>query len=84
MLGEEAIPYLWTDAVPFFGAYYALLSAQTGQRSGEAARMYEAYETFMERARKSANPSVNRYLYQQSMDQTMIAKLGLQKQAAGG
>ena len=26
----EALPYLWTDAVPYFAAYLALLSSQTG------------------------------------------------------
>ena len=46
--------------------------------------MFEAYQTFMERARKASNPSVNRYLYQQSQDPTMIAKLGLQQKAANG
>jgi hypothetical protein len=47
----EAIPYLWTDAVPFFAAYYALLSAQSGARQAEAARMFEMYTQFNERAR---------------------------------
>ncbi len=79
----EAIPYLWTDAVAFFAAYYALLSAQTGQRTSEAASKYEAYQTFVERARKASNPSVNRYLYQQSQDPTLISKLGLQQQKNG-
>lgn len=80
----EAIPYLWTDSVSFFAAYYALLSAQTGQRTAEAASKFEAYQTFMDRARKFSNPSVNKYLYSQAQDPTMIAKLGLQQQKNAG
>lgn len=80
----EAIPYLWTDAIPFFAAYYALLSSQTSTRQADAARMFEAYTTFVQRARQASNPSVNRYLYQQERDPTMIAKLGLQSKANGG
>ena len=48
----EAIPYLWTDAVPFFAAYYALLSAQAGQRQGDADRMFARYQEFTNRARR--------------------------------
>lgn len=79
----EAIPYLWTDAVPFFAAYYALLSAQSGARQGEAMRYYEIYEQFVERARKASNPDVVRWQSAQATDVTMPSKLGL-KQAAGG
>lgn len=80
---KEAIPFMWTDAVPFLAAYFALMSAQTGARYGDAERLFQHYETFMERARKQANPSVNRYLYQQSPDPTLINKLGQQPKAAG-
>ncbi len=79
----DAIPYMWTDAVPFLAAYYALMSAQTGARYGDAERLYSHYETFMQRARQQANPSVNRYLYQQSPDPTLMNKLGNQPKAAG-
>lgn len=79
----EAIPYLWTDAVPFFAAYYALLSNQTNARVADAERMFNYYSTFLERARTFSNPSVNRSMYQQSKDPTQVAKLGLtQKQGA--
>jgi hypothetical protein len=77
----EAIPYLFTDAVPFFAAYYALLTAQTNARMADAERMFNYYQTFMQRARQSSNPSVSRTLYQQSTDPAQIAKLGLQKAA---
>lgn len=63
---REAIPYLWTDAVPFLAAYYAYLSSQGGARQAEADRMYGYYQTFAERARKAANPSVMRQQYEQA------------------
>jgi len=77
----EAIPYLWTDAVPFLAAYWAFLSAQTGARQADAARMYEAYKEFVARARQAANPSVNRTIYEQANDPVIVGKLGLQRSA---
>lgn len=82
----EAIPYLWTDAVPFFAAYYALLSSQTSARQADAQRMFNLYQTFLQRARQSANPSVNRFLFEQAGDPTQAAKLGVKppgQQGAG-
>lgn len=80
----EAIPYLWTDAIPYYAAWKALLSSQTSARTQDAERMFNYYTMYMERARKAANPSVNRYLYQQSPDPTMIAKLGMQQKTGVG
>jgi hypothetical protein len=80
----EAIPYLWTDAVPYFAAYLALLSSQTNARVADAERMFSYYQVFTNRARQFSNPSVLRGIYQQSVDQTSINKLGLQKSASGG
>ena len=77
----EAIPYLWTDAIPFFAAYYALLSAQTSMRMADAERYLQTYKLFVDRARKAANPLVNNYMYQQAPDMVKAAKLGMQ--AAG-
>ncbi len=80
----EAIPFLWTDAVSYFAAYLALLSAQTSVRMNDAQRMYQLYGEFMARARQFGNPATLRYLYQQSTDSTQINKLGLQPKAAQG
>ena len=82
----EALPYLFTDAVPFFAAYYALLSAQTNARAADAERYYGHYQTFVERARRAANPSVNRTAYEQADDPVKLNKLGLAsaRQQAGG
>ena len=80
----EAIPYLWTDAVPFFAAYYALLSSQTSARMQDAQRMMEYYKLFVDRARKAATPDVNKYLYQQVPDPTTANKIGLVARGGGG
>lgn len=78
----EAIPYLWTDAVPFFAAYYAYLSSQTAARAQDAARMMQNYSEFMKRARQAANPSVLRGQYEQSSDISQAAKFGVKPGAA--
>lgn len=54
----EAIPYLWTDAVAYFAAYLALLSAQLGVRTAEADKMFQRYQQFAQRARGAATPGV--------------------------
>lgn len=74
----EALPYYWTDAVPFFAAYFALMSAQTNARMADAAQMYKGhYNEFMDRARKQSNPAVNRWLYQQAGDPAQGPKMGI-------
>jgi hypothetical protein len=80
----EALPYFWTDAVPFFAAYFALMSAQTNARMADAAQMYKGhYNEFMERARKQSNPSVINTIYPQSGDPAQGPKMGI-KGGAGG
>jgi len=72
----DAIPKLWDDAVPYFAAYLALLSAQTQQRSADANLMMERYEFFVDRAREFSNPIQSNYVYSQSKDPTRQTKLG--------
>ncbi len=50
----EAIPALWTDAVPFYAAWLAL---QSLQRQADANLMFERYQAVMRRAREIATPS---------------------------
>ena len=73
----EAIPYMFTDAVPFFAAYFALLSAQNNTRMADAERYYNHYETFVERARKQVNPDPGRWQYSQAQDPAQAAKIGM-------
>ena len=74
----EALPYFWTDAVPFFAAYFALMSAQTNARMADAAQMYKGhYNEFMTRARNQSNPDTNNWIYQQSGDPAQAQKMGI-------
>ncbi len=73
----EAIPYPWTDAVPFFAAYYAYLGAQSGARQADAERMMQRYTEFVNRARRSSNPSVSPYIYEQAPDPVRANRLSL-------
>jgi hypothetical protein len=74
----EALPYFWTDAVPFFAAYFALMSSQTNARMADAAQMYKGhYNEFMTRARQQSNPSVMRPIYAQSGDPAQAPKMGV-------
>lgn len=73
----EAIPYLWTDAVPYFAAYLALMSAQTNARLEQAQKLFQLYQLFVQRARTFANPPVNRFAFEQAPDLAMANRLGL-------
>lgn len=79
----EALPYLWTDAVPYFAAYMALMGAQTSVRIEQAQRLFALYEQFMSRARNAANPSLNNFAYEQSADPFKSGRLGVQPQQRG-
>jgi hypothetical protein len=72
----EAIPYLWTDAVPYFAAYLALLTAQAAARQADANRMMQRYEEFVSRARQFATPSVLPGIYPQSGNPVRANQLG--------
>jgi hypothetical protein len=58
----EAIPYPWTDAVPYYAAYLAFTNAQ---RAEDAGNMFAQYEQFMRRGRAMSEstfiPSGYRY-----------------------
>lgn len=58
----EAIPYPYQDAVPFFAAYYAYMSAQ---RQEDADVMLRRYEDFVKRAQKDSVPNVLSNQYDQ-------------------
>ena len=52
----EAVPALWTDAIPFFAAFYYLQG--TGQNPQLAATMLQGFQAMMQAARAGATPSV--------------------------
>lgn len=74
----EAIPYPWTDCVPYFAAYLALLSSQTGAREGQANNMFQRYAEFRNRAREYSTPDVVPYQYNQSGTQSPVPPAGVQ------
>lgn len=49
----EALPFPWTDCVPYYAAYFALLNAQRFQ---EAKAMYAIYQDLSRNARAGTNP----------------------------
>lgn len=73
---KESLPYLWTDAVSYFAAYLALMSAQTSTRIQQAQSLFALYEQFMQRARTFANPELNNFAYAQSPDPFKAGRLG--------
>jgi hypothetical protein len=77
----EALPYLWTDAVPYYAAYLAMLSAQ---QADPAAEMFKLYQTFVQRARSASTPSVLPGLYQQQSDPFLANRLGISQGKATG
>jgi len=77
----EAIPYPYTDSVPYYAAYLAYLSAQ---RAADADRMWQQYQLFSSRARQISNGSVNPGQYPQSGNPVRANQLGVQPQQQGG
>lgn len=75
----EVIPALWTDAVPYYAAYKALLSAQSVARQADAERMFNRFEEFANRGRKAATPEVLPGQYEQQMSPVRPNQLGLGK-----
>lgn len=81
----EAVPPLWQTAVPYFAAYMALLSAQTGARVQDAQKMLQLYELFMGRARRFANPDIMPLQYEQAIPDVRATQYaGTQPNPAGG
>ena len=70
----EAIPFPWTDCVPYFAAYMALMSAQ---RQQDAEVMLKRYTEFVGRARRMSTPTVLPFQHPQAADLTRTNKLGL-------
>jgi hypothetical protein len=80
----EAIPELWADAIPYFAAYLALLSAQSAQRQGDANRMFERYTEFVNRARAASTPSILPGNYKQQPNITRPNQVAMRSTGRGG
>lgn len=72
----DAIKYPFSDAVPFFAAYYAYMSAQ---RTQDADHMYQMYEIYKKRARDGTAPDVLPQTAPQQPDLTLPNKLGMSR-----
>jgi hypothetical protein len=70
----EGIPPLWTDAVPFFAAYYALMPSP---QQDAAERMFQRFQEFMGRARMAVTPGVLPGSYPQGPDPMLPNRLGV-------
>lgn len=77
----EAVPYLWTDAIPYYAAYMAFITA-SNQEAAQA--MFQVYQQFVARARAFATPSVLPHQYAQAPDLQMAGRLGIVSRAGGG
>ena len=69
----DAIPALWSDAVPYYAAYMALLSSQ---RTADADKMFTRYTEFVNRARRANDGSQLPQNYPQAGDPTRANKMG--------
>ena len=72
----EALPGLWTDAVPYFAAYMGFLQQGDNARSDS---MMKLYGVFMQRARDGATPSELPHQFAGVPDPTVGNKLGIQQ-----
>ena len=75
----EALPALWTDAVPYFAAYMGFL--QVGDKDN-ADHMMQLYQAFVQRARAAATPSELPHQFSGTPDPTVGNKLGIQQRSA--
>lgn len=72
----EALPVLFTDAVPFIAAWYVLLGAQNQARRADAEGYYKYGIEYVGIGRMGSNPSVIRPIYEQADDPAQAGKAG--------
>ncbi len=80
----EAIPYPFTDAIPYYAAYKAYLSSQ---RTQDATVMFQRYEQFVQRGVQMTAPAVFPMNYPGGLGAQMVASkqsLTMQAQKGGG
>ncbi len=77
----EAIPELWTDAVPYYAAW---LSMTDLQRQADAEMMLKRFDLLMARARQTATPTVLPHQFSGGPDPMMANRLGIAPAARGG
>jgi hypothetical protein len=70
----DAIPYGWSDAVPFLAAWYCYMSLQ---RQADADKMLERYQGMMQVGRGGAVPDTQAGVFNGSPDIYMAGRLGM-------
>ena len=82
----EAIPYPYTDCIPFLAVYWIFLSAQSAARQDDANRMYQRYQEFLMRAGGMSTPSILPYQYDANLvaDQAANKRLAFDASAQQG
>lgn len=70
----DAIPFPWTDAVPYYAAYLALLTAQQPEA---ADAMFKLYELFTERGTRFSTSSVLPEQFSHTPDPFSVNRLGV-------
>lgn len=78
----ETLPLLWTQAIPYYAAYRALLSSPpdaqaAGERMKQAEQYWQLYERFVTRARAFATPDIVPQVYPQQPDMVREGRLGM-------
>lgn len=76
----EAIPYPWTDAIPYYAASLALQSVPEEKRRGDAMKLWDQYTEFMARARRHATTGV---LPRQMQQNGLVQPAQIARQAGG-
>ena len=75
----EAIPDIWTLAVPFYAAWWGFQSAQ---RQSDADMVMKRFQEQMGLARSAANPDILPEIWSQAPDAEQANRLGAQPRAA--
>jgi hypothetical protein len=77
----EAIPNPWTDAVPFYATYVAMMAMQTGGPTEESEKMFRKYKEYVVRARAQATSSIAPTVYPQVPNPVRANQIGVQAKA---
>ena len=73
----EAIPYQWTDAIPYGAAWMALLATGIPERKADADKFFSYFQQYAQMARDAANPDILKYQYARQPNVTLPNQLGM-------
>ena len=70
----DAIPYEWSDAVPFLAAWYCYMALQ---RQADADKMLQRFQMLLNISRQTATPNTNAALFNGAPDPLLAGRLGI-------